>query len=454
MRGEEEHRIEAEAREWAARMPAPRRRAEHVVLASVDALRPEFYGDETWPAPTLQQLSFEGVRADGVRTVFPALTYPAHTTLVTGALPARHGVTSNRPFLQERRTDAWLWEASHIRVPTLWDAVRSAGGTVAAVGWPVTVGAAIDWNVPDVWPEDYPRGDFIGTLRAAVTPPGLLEELEREATGRLRGADFGLGWLAREDRVGSMASYLFERYRPTLLLMHLIGTDHMQHERGRNNPLTRRAVGAADRAVGQVVGTVERLEMRDRVAFVVVGDHGSINRHSQLRPNAWLVQAGLMEDREDRGEWRAAFHAEGGSAFLRLRDGMGGDVAGEVRRVVEARPPAVRRLFRVIERAELDALGADPGAAFALAAVPGVEFSDRPGPPDVQPVHGATHGYHPDEPEMRTGLVGAGAGFRSGAAAPLLPIECVAPTVAALLGIPFDAPDGMVFPGLLSDPAA
>jgi hypothetical protein len=112
----------------------------------------------------------------------------------------------------------------------------------------------------------------------------------------------------------------------------------------------------------------------------------------------------------------------------------------------------VRRLFRIVERAELDALGADPEAAFALAAVPGIEFSDLPTPPDVRPVHGATHGYHPDEPEMRTGFVGAGAGFRAGAAAPLLPIECVAPMVAALLGIPFAAPDGIVFPGLLSDP--
>ena len=56
------------------------------------------------------------------------------------------------------------------------------------------------------------------------------------------------------------------------------------------------------------------------------------------------------------------------------------------------------------------------------------------------------------EPEMRTGFIGAGPGLRLGAAAPLLPIECVAPTVAALLGIPFHAADGMVFPGLLSDP--
>jgi hypothetical protein len=443
------HRIEQEAIESAARKRAAEPLAEHVVMVSIDALRPEFYCDETWPAPTLQQLAFEGVTADAVRTVFPALTYPAHTTLVTGALPASHGIFHNRPFLAEGRSEAWAWEASRIRVPTLWDAVRAAGGTTASVGWPVTVGAPIDWNVPDVWPETYVQADFIAPVRAATTPPGLFEELEREATGRLRGENFGLGWLTREDRVGDVAAYLFERHRPTLLLVHLIGTDHMQHERGRNNPMTRRAVGAADRAIGQVVETVERLELRDRVAFVVVGDHGSINRHTQLRPNRWLAAAGLMEDRADRGDWRAAFHADGGSAFLRLRDASDRGSVGDARHVLDHLPPGVRRLFRLVERLELDALGADPEAAFALAAIPGVEFSDVPGGPEVRAVHGATHGYLPDEPQMHTGYVGAGPGFRPGANAPLLPIESVAPTVAALLGIPFDAPDGVVFPGLL-----
>ena len=445
------HRIEHEAIEIAAGLRSANLRAEHVVMVSIDALRPEFYFDESWPAPTLQQLAFEGVRADAVRSVFPSLTYPAHTTLVTGALPAAHGIVHNRPFLAEGRTEAWAWEASRIRVPTLWEAVRAAGGTTASVGWPVTAGAAIDWNLPDVWPEEYVQAEFIAPVRAATTPAGLFEELEREATGRLRGENFGLGWLTREDRVGDIAAYLFERHRPTLLLMHLIGTDHMQHERGRNNPMTRRAVGAADRALGQVLETVERLGMRDRVAFVVVGDHGSINRHTQLRPNVWLVDAGMMEDRVDRGDWRAAFHADGGSAFLRLRKRGDEAAADDARRVLDALPPALRRLFRVVERPELDALGADPDAAFALAAVPGVELSDLPTPPDVWAVHGATHGYPPDEPQMHTGFVGAGPGFRPGANAPLLPLECVAPLVAALLGIHFHAPHGIAFPGLLSD---
>lgn len=423
--------------------------ADHIVLASIDAFRPEFCQDETWPAPTLQQFAWEGVHADRVRSVFPSLTYPAHATIVTGALPGRHGIWHNEPFEPEGQSGRWWWEASALRVPTLWDAVRAAGGTTAALSWPVTVGAAIDWNVPDIWPLDNAT-DPIEPIRRTTHPPGLFEELEREATGRLNGETFGLSHLTRDDHVGAMAAYLLERYRPSLLLMHLIGTDHVQHERGRNSPLTRRAVGAADRAIGRVLEVVERLNLKGRTAFIITGDHGSTDIHTELRLNAWLVDAGLMEDRPDRGRWRATFLASGGSAFLRLRDPADGAAVQLVRQRLEAASPGERRLFRFVEREELNRLGADPEAPFAVTALPGVTLTGTSSTPAIVAACGGAHGYHPDEPEMHTGFVAAGAGFRRGAVAPELPIQNIAPLVAALLGIEFPAPDGLLFPGLLA----
>jgi len=117
---------------------------DHVLLVSIDGLRAQLYRDERWPAPVLHELARRGAIALAVRTVFPALTYPAHATLVTGALPARHGIVDNEPFEPVARTGRWIWEASAIRSRTLWDAVRARGGTTAAISWPVTVGADID----------------------------------------------------------------------------------------------------------------------------------------------------------------------------------------------------------------------------------------------------------------------------------------------------------------------
>src|SRR5207237_39471 len=104
----------------------------------------------------------------------------------------------------------------------------------------------------------------------------------------------------------------------------------------------------------------ERLQLRDRTAFIITGDHGSADVHSQLRPNLWLVEAGLLEARADRGDWRAAFFASGGSAFLKLRDPSDTQAASLARAVVESQPHALRSLFTIVDSAELARLGADP----------------------------------------------------------------------------------------------
>ncbi|HEX5476158.1 MAG TPA: ectonucleotide pyrophosphatase/phosphodiesterase [Vicinamibacterales bacterium] len=426
------------------------RLTDHVVLISIDGLRPHIYRDDRWPAPVLHELVRRGAMALAVRSVFPALTYPAHTTIVTGALPARHGVVDNETFDPVAPTGRWIWDAAAIRVPTLWDGVRARGGTTAAISWPVTLGARIDWNVPDVWAPDAPGS--IAPIRAAATPPGLFEELEREATGRLSDATFSLDTLGREDVVGAMAAYLFERYRPTLMLVHAIGLDHVRHRLGRDNPRARRAVAAADRAVARIVETVERLNLLDRTTFVVTGDHGSIDVHTALLPNVWLRDAGLTPPHPTGTSWRAAFHASGGSAFLRLQPSTEahGHTLAAIRHALEALPDGVRTLFRVVDRAELDRLAAEPEAVLALAAAPGVVFSpDRDGPA-VQAAHGAGHGYLPDVPDMLTGFVAAGAGVRTGAVVPLLPMQHIAPFIAALLGLDMPDVDGTLLPGLLS----
>lgn len=157
--------------------------ADHVILISIDGLRPDFYLDRHWPAPVLQRMAQQGAHARTVRGVFPSVTYPSHTTIVTGALPARHGIFYNTPFEADSQTGRWYWDYDAIRARTLWLAARDAGMTTASIFWPVTVGAPIDHNVPEVWSLDSDV-TMVDMIRAASTE-GLLDELEREATGRL-----------------------------------------------------------------------------------------------------------------------------------------------------------------------------------------------------------------------------------------------------------------------------
>ena len=75
--------------------------AEPVLLISIDGLRPAdvIEADQRGlHLPNLQRFLKEGAHATAVTGVLPTVTYPSHTTLITGTSPARHGVRS-----EERR---------------------------------------------------------------------------------------------------------------------------------------------------------------------------------------------------------------------------------------------------------------------------------------------------------------------------------------------------------------
>ena len=96
-----------------------------------------------------------------MRNALPTITYPNHTTLITGVWPSLHGIAANTTFDPLRKNaEGWYWYFSDIKVPTLWSAVRDKGGNVADLGWPVSVGAkGVDTLIPEYWRSGRPRAD-------------------------------------------------------------------------------------------------------------------------------------------------------------------------------------------------------------------------------------------------------------------------------------------------------
>ncbi|WP_188461586.1 alkaline phosphatase family protein [Marivirga lumbricoides] len=421
----------------------------HVILISIDGLRPDFYLKESWPAPVLQHMAKEGSYAQAVKGIFPSVTYPSHTTIVSGNPPAAHGIYYNTPFEPEGATGKWYWEYNEIKVPTLFSAVRAAGKKSGAVSWPVTVGAPIDYNLPEVWSLNKEEDRF-APLRKNASPDGFVEEIETNAIGKININNFGNGgYLAREPKFAAAACYIFEKYMPDLLAVHLIATDHFQHTNGREGFAVERAISSVDAAISQILETVERLGMMEQTTFIVTGDHGFVDIHSVLAPNIWLKKAGLIS--EDGKSWKAKFHTSGASAFLHLKDEGDKKTADKVKKLLEQIPAKYQKLFRIVDNRELKNVGADPHAVLALAPVEGIAMSSSTEGEPLKKGSGGTHGFFPETQNIYTGFIAFGAGIQKGIVIKEMSLIDIAPIISNILDLKEVKSSGIFYPAILKD---
>ncbi len=427
----------------------------HVVLVSIDGFRPEFYLDKSWPAPNLQWLMQHGVFAHHMKSVFPSYTYPSHTAMLTGALPARSGIFFNQP---KGSKGEWNWFTSAIKAPTLWQQLKKNNMTTATVEWPVSVDSSITFNIPEIWDNAHPEDRITETRKYAT--PGLIDEVEKYATGKLDSNNMNEGYFSLDENAGRIAGYILKTKRPSLLAVHFACVDGMQHGYGRDGDSVRLAVAVADRAIGNIIESIVQAGLEDSTTILVVGDHGFSDVKTVFRPNMLLT--GMP----------ARFFTSGGSAFLYTSAKDHNEISSIISaftKKIDSLPVDRRKLFRIVERDELDRVGADSAAILALAAVPGTVFSasvvsskpvnNGPGTSiqrDISnqlfyPGSGGHHGYDPDLPEMYTGFIAFGAGVNNGKNIGSLTVTDIAPLIAKLLGIDFPTPDGKLVPGILRE---
>lgn len=431
--------------------PTPRP-AGHVVLISIDGLVPEYYirpRDFGLVLPSLQALRDAGSFAEAVIGQYPSVTYPSHTSMVTGMRPARHGIVSNTRFDPERGSTRWYREAEALKTPTLWHVASAAGLKTAALSWPVTVGARIDALIPESQAAE--GVSWLDTMRGMSTT-GLVDEVVKQIGGFGPDDDRDI---AKRDRFFAAATvHVLKAHRPNLLLLHLVQTDSAQHRFGRHSPEAKAAFTAVDRHIGEIVRAVDETGLRGRTAFVVTGDHGFYRVHSALQPNVVLRRAGLLQTSADGRiqAWQAAAH--GGA--VRLRDpsdeALAARVEGLFRELADGR---YRGLFRVVDRRELDALGAYPEALLFVEPVDGYMVGGGfDGDEFVAPTATrGSHGYLPDQPALHTGLILSGAGVRPGLVIPRARQIDIGPTIARLLGLDMGDTEGAPMLGLVSGTA-
>ena len=404
--------------------------AKHVVLITIDGSRPDFYLDSSWHADNIRALMADGAYAMGVNSVFPSMTYPSHTTIVTGVQPAKHGI-----YYNTAPGDKVYWNDSSIKVPTIWGAATAKGLTVASLLWPVSADAPVAYDIPDI-------GSLGEKVREEYSKPaGFTDTLRARVFGGASSIEYG-----RDVNVAKIAAYVIATARPNLMTVHFFSVDHNEHMQGRDGDRVRAAVRGADSAVGIIVDALKTAGIWDSTVLIVTGDHGFMTVHTFVNPNVWLAKAGLITDLKN-GQWRAMFYSVGGSSYLYVKDRV---ALSSVERILRELPDTVARYIRVIDKKQLEKIGGNPEAALALSGLDGAAFGNAVSGDAVRAGHGGQHGYFPDFYEIRTGYVAHGPGIRKGAVIKEMDQRDQAAIVARLLGLDFPSADGRVPKGLLT----
>ncbi len=208
--------------------PPPASVTRHVVVISVDGLRPDAI--LRYPAPTLQRLIREGSYTLAASTIMPSKTLPSHTSMLTGELPERHHVLWNN--LATARADT-------VGLPTIFGVARAHGYRTAAF---------------------FSKAKF----QALQLP----ETLDYSQAPR--------GWFGRwsSDRtLRDVEAHLAER-SPNLLFVHFSDPDRAGHSDGWMSDEYGRAVTQTDAAIARVLEAADASFGADSYAVIVTADHG------------------------------------------------------------------------------------------------------------------------------------------------------------------------------------
>ena len=426
--------------------------ASPVLMISIDGLKPEYltHADEHGlRIPTLRRFLLEGTYADGVIPSLPTVTYPNHTTLITGVWPDQHGILNNQLFDPEHKlAGAWYWYAESIKVPTLWDVAHQAGIATASISWPVSVDAtSVDTLIPEYWRTSSPGDDSNDqdrTLMNALSrPDGALAEMERRLGPYMRGNNTSV---ETGDAVRTrFALDIIKNRKPGFMTIHLSAMDSSEHAAGPFSAEANKTLEAVDGMVSQLMDAALKNDPDTKI--VIVSDHGFLNITHTVNLYIPFVQAGLIQFGKHMGyegettvvtSWKAQLWSGGGVTAVMLHDPSDTATAEQVRAILNklAADPN-NGIDRILDQDQIRAHGGFPDASFLIVMKQGYTAgSAQSGPLVVEQsaLHGS-HGFWPEFPEMHSSFFILGQGVAHGRDLGTIDMRQIAPTVAGILGV-------------------
>jgi predicted AlkP superfamily pyrophosphatase or phosphodiesterase len=433
----------------------------HLIIISLDALSSLDF-DIMLTLPNFNSYLQQASYCRKVYSVYPSLTYPAHTSIITGQYPGNHGVVNNT-FLQENSKDPdWYWYRKYIKSDTLYDKAIDNGLKVAALLWPVTGKSRIQYNMPEI----YANKPWQNQITVSLLSGSPFYQIELNSKfGHLRN---GKKEPELDNFVHQSVLYTIKKKKPNLILIHYTDLDAQRHHFGFNSRESKDALKRHDARLGDIINTLKSEGIYSESAIVILGDHSSLDENKIIKINVLLKDKGFISI-DHKGKiksFKAICKSCDGSAYIYLKDRNDKVVLESIHALlkdISANPNAYGYndigIEALYNSEEAYAKGADFNCAFMLEAKNDYYFNDEYTGKLIEELDfskgssshytKATHGYSPFKDNYTTMFFASGKGFKSGVVIDSMNLIDEGPTLAKLMNLTLEKADGKVIEAFL-----
>ena len=419
----------------------------HVIVISEDAL---VYEDmETLRRlPVFGSIWPQAARVLKMRSVYPTVTYPAHTSMRTGVYPDKHGIVSNELDTLCERSSKWTFFQDAVKTPDIFTLAKRNGFSTASVNWPVTGRHPdIDYLMNEYWPQTADE-----SIQACFLDSGSSEDVVRRIVEPYLWLHAPRLHPESDAYVHACAAAMIREYKPNLLMIHAGNIDGYRHDSGLFSDKVTHSLHECDLWLGWIIKAAKEAGIYDNTDFFILSDHGQLNITRVIALNVLLARAGLIQTDADGNivDFTAFSKSTGMSAQIYLKhpddSGAWRETYDALERLCEDAAWGVSRVYTADEARREERLAG--GFSFVAETDGYTTFSnDWTGSPvrsfDTSDYRfgKATHGYQPDKGPQPTFLA-FGPHIKPGVVIEHGAIVDHAPTIAKALGLEMAEVDG------------
>lgn len=249
--------------------------------------------------PNLQRHVGAGDRATLVPS-FPAVTWPVQANMLTGVLPAEHGVVANGFFWRDEcRVEMWTAGNERIERPQLWDVLHQPEFQRTSAAWFPMLSKRCGADFICM-PAPIHNPDGSESLWCYTRPTELYGEL-RDQLGHFPLQHFWgpLANIQSTSWIAASAGWAAQRNCPNLMYVYLPHLDYAAQKAGPDSSAAIQACRDLDDVLGEFFATVGRALPADDCLWLIASEYTIVPVQHVLYPNRILRTAGLLSVRPD-----------------------------------------------------------------------------------------------------------------------------------------------------------